>query len=323
MSRAEPDLSILVVSYNTRDYTLACLRSVYDQTRDLDFDVLVVDNASRDATPDVVRARADGLSLRYLFGPRPGLSTARNRGIAAASGALVAFTDDDCNVDRDWMQAIVDAFASRPKLAILGGMVVPASEGDRAVSLRMQAEARTIESADAILATMSGCNMAFRRGVFERVGLFDPAFGKGRRIGSAEDLDLMYRALRRECSILYLPHVVVRHAHGRDSATAIAEVHREYVRGRGAFYWKHITDREIARMAYWEIAGLVLRKRRGAGAWRGRCSRSCSRSSSARRMPPNTLRPSGTDAAASGSSVSTASRAPSGTCEPSVPRGTW
>ena len=62
---------------------------------------------------------------------------------------------------------------------------------------------------------------------------------------------------------------------------------------------------------------------RGAGAWRGRCSRSCSRSSSARRMPPNTLRPSGTDAAASGSSVSTASRAPSGTCEPSVPRGTW
>ena len=162
----------------------------------------------------------------------------------------------------------VDAFASRPKLAILGGMVVPASEGDRAVSLRMQAEARTIESADAILATMSGCNMAFRRGVFERVGLFDPAFGKGRRIGSAEDLDLMYRALRRECSILYLPHVVVRHAHGRDSATAIAEVHREYVRGRGAFYWKHITDREIARMAYWEIAGLIWRKRRGAGAWR-------------------------------------------------------
>ena len=266
----QPAISVVVCTRDRAHRLSACLDHLREARSACSHasEIVVVDNASRDATPDVVRARADGLSLRYLFEPRPGLSTARNRGIAAASGALVAFTDDDCNVDRDWMQAIVDAFASRPKLAILGGMVVPASEGDRAVSLRMQAEPRTIESADAILATMSGCNMAFRRGVFERVGLFDPAFGKGRRIGSAEDLDLMYRALRRECSILYLPHVVVRHAHGRDSATAIAEVHREYVRGRGAFYWKHITDREIARMAYWEIAGLVLRKRRGAGAWR-------------------------------------------------------
>lgn len=231
-------------------------------------EIIVVDNGSQDDTRDVVSAHAESLPIRYVLEAQPGLSMARNRGIAAARGALVAFTDDDCNVDRDWMQAIVDAFASRPKLAILGGMVAPASGEDEAVSLRTHAQTKDVLSADAILATMSGCNMAFRRDVFERVGGFDPAFGKGRRIGSAEDLDLMYRALRRGLSIVYLPHVVVRHAHGRDSEVAVAEVKREYVRGRGAFYWKFITDREVARMAYWEIAGLLSRRRRGAEAWR-------------------------------------------------------
>ncbi|HKU86616.1 MAG TPA: glycosyltransferase [Casimicrobiaceae bacterium] len=231
-------------------------------------EIVVVDNGSRDDTRDIVHAHAETLPIRCVLEARPGLSIARNRGIVAARGALIAFTDDDCNVDRDWMQAIVDAFASRPELSILGGMVAPADDGDRTVSLRTHGEAKSVVSADAILAVMSGCNMAFRRDVFGRIGGFDPAFGKGRRIGSAEDLDFMYRALRRGLSILYLPHVVVRHAHGRDSEAAVAEVNREYVRGRGAFYWKFITDRHIARMAYWEIAGLLARKPRGAGAWR-------------------------------------------------------
>ena len=199
------------------------------------------------------------------------MSNARNRGIATARGALVAFTDDDCNVERDWMQSLVDAFANRPEMSILGGMVAPAGDNARKVSLRTHEEPHDVVSADAILSTMSGCNMAFRRDVFERIGPFDPAFGKGRRIGSAEDLDLMYRALRRGLSIVYLPHVVVRHAHGRDSEAAVADVNREYVRGRGAFYWKFITDREIARMAYWEVSGLLAR-RQGAGAWRTLCT---------------------------------------------------
>ena len=265
-----PTISVVVCTRDRARQLSACLHHLAQARSACGHasEIVVVDNGSRDDTRDVVSAHAESLPIRYLLEARPGLSIARNRGIAAARGALVAFTDDDCNVDRDWMQAIVDAFASRPQLSILGGMVSPAADSDRTASLRTHAEVKDVVSADAILATMSGCNMVFRREVFGRIGCFDPAFGKGRRIGSAEDLDLMYRALRRGCSILYLPHVVVRHAHGRDSDLAVAEVNREYVRGRGAFYWKFITDREIARMAYWEISGLFARKRRGAGAWR-------------------------------------------------------
>jgi len=265
-----PAISVVVCTRDRARRLSACLRHLAHARSACGHasEIIIVDNGSRDETRDVVRAHAEARPVRYVLEAQPGLSMARNRGIAAARGALVAFTDDDCNVDRDWMQAVIDAFASRPELAILGGMVAPAGDSDRTVSLRMHAEARNVASADAILATMSGCNMAFRRDVFEHVGSFDPAFGKGRRIGSAEDLDLMYRALRRGLSIVYLPHVVVRHAHGRDSATAVAQVNREYVRGRGAFYWKFITDREVARMAYWEISGLLRRKRRGTGAWR-------------------------------------------------------
>ena len=267
---ASPAISVIVCTRDRARQLSACLHHLAQARSACGHasEIIVVDNGSLDDTRDVVSAHAEALSIRYMLEARPGLSSARNRGITAARGALVAFTDDDCNVDRDWMQAVVDAFASRPELSILGGMVTPAADSDRTVSLRTHAEAKNVVSADAILATMSGCNMAFRRDVFERIGCFDPAFGKGRRIGSAEDLDLMYRALRRGLPILYLPHVIVRHAHGRGSDTAVAEVNREYVRGRGAFYWKFITDREIARMAYWEISGLLTRKRRGAGAWR-------------------------------------------------------
>ena len=265
-----PTISVVVCTRDRARQLSACLHHLAQARSACGHasEIVVVDNGSRDDTRDVVSAHAESLPIRYLLEATPGLSIARNRGIAATRGALVAFTDDDCNVDRDWMQAIVDAFASRPQLSILGGMVSPAADSDRTVSLRTHAEVKDVVSADAILATMSGCNMAFRREVFGRIGCFDPAFGKGRRIGSAEDLDLMYRALRRGLSIFYLPHVVVRHVHGRDSDLAVAEVNREYVRGRGAFYWKFITDREIARMAYWEISGLFARKRRGAGAWR-------------------------------------------------------
>jgi GT2 family glycosyltransferase len=267
---ASPAISVVVCTRDRARQLSACLHHLAQARSACGHasEIVVVDNGSQDDTRDVVRTHAEAQPIRYVLEARPGLSNARNRGIGAAHGALVAFTDDDCNVDRAWMQAIVDAFASRPQLSILGGMVAPASDSDRAVSLRTRAETKNVESADAILATMSGCNMAFRRDVFERIGCFDPAFGKGRRIGSAEDLDLMYRALRRGLSILYLPQVIVRHAHGRDSEVAVAEVNREYVRGRGAFYWKFITDREIARMAYWEVSGLFARKRRDAGAWR-------------------------------------------------------
>src|SRR5581483_5878876 len=91
-------------------------------------------------------------------------------------------------------------------------------------------------------------------------------YGKGRRIGSAEDVDLLYRVLQRGMRIVYVPRIAVAHAHGRAGAQAVAAVEREYVRGRGAFYCKFLGDREIAKMAYWEVVSLIRAAPRDASA---------------------------------------------------------
>jgi GT2 family glycosyltransferase len=102
---------------------------------------------------------------------------------------------------------------------------------------------------------MIGCNMAFSKNVFETVGAFDPLLGKGTSLGSAEDLDLLYRAFKRGLKMVYSPDVVVFHAHGRSNPDSIQRVNDEYAKGRGGFYWKHIVrgDLGIAKRAGREI----------------------------------------------------------------------
>lgn len=231
--------------------------SVIKQDPNLVWQLVVVDNGSDDATRAVIAAFTRSLPLQYEFEPRPGLSRARNRGIVAARCPIVAFTDDDCLVRHDWTSAIVGAFAKRPELSILGGKVERVDPGDYPVGTRMHDQAEEITTVGQILTLMIGCNMAFRRGVFDAVGLFDPAFGKGTRIGSAEDIDLLYRALKLGSRIAYAPEVVVRHAHGRNTPASLESVTRDYVKGRGAFYCKFIGDRQILKMAYWEVRSLL------------------------------------------------------------------
>jgi GT2 family glycosyltransferase len=104
-----------------------------------------------------------------------------------------------------------------------------------------------------------GCNMAFRRNVFHTVGLFDTRLGAGTRVGSAEDTDILYRAVKAHMKILYSPAVRIWHAHGRvDNATAAA-LKDSYVKGRGALYCKHLLqgDRVMLRYAAYEIRSLL------------------------------------------------------------------
>ena len=222
-----------------------------------EWQLVVVDNASEDATSAVISRFAGSLPLDSVIETRRGLSHARNRGIAAARYPIIAFTDDDCLVGAGWLGAILGEFATRPELSVLGGRVELADASDCPVSTRLHDRPERIATIAQILSLMSGCNMAFRREVFEAVGPFDPAFGKGKSIGSAEDIDLFYRALMAGIEIAYRPDVVVHHAHGRDNPRALESVTHDYIRGRGAFYCKFIGDRSIAKMAYWEVRSLL------------------------------------------------------------------
>jgi hypothetical protein len=122
---APPAISVVIATRNRPEDLARCLdsvtRVVYPR-----FEVIVVDNdPDTDATERLIRDRFAG-RVRYTREPVRGTSRARNRGLALASGEIVAFADDDVVVDRDWLAAIAEAFASGERVGCVTGLIAPA-----------------------------------------------------------------------------------------------------------------------------------------------------------------------------------------------------
>jgi GT2 family glycosyltransferase len=222
----------------------------------LGVEIVVVDNNSSDDTKEAVARVADGsaVPVRYVFEPAQGLSFARNRGVQTAKGSVIAFTDDDCIVDPDWIGALWGEFTVNPDVAIVGGRVDLYASEDQPVSIRPFGERVRYANATQVYGFVMGCNMAIRRGTSECIGGFDPAFGGSKGV-IADDIDFLYRALKHGLGILFAPAARVLHNHGRRSAGDIRSLRQGYVRGRGAFYCKHLlrADPTILRHAWWEV----------------------------------------------------------------------
>ena len=96
---------------------------------DVQWELLVVDNNSTDATPDVTNSFESRLPIRRIFEPKAGKSYALNRAISEASGDYILWTDDDALVDKLWLTAYCTAFKRWPDAAIFGGPVEPTFDG--------------------------------------------------------------------------------------------------------------------------------------------------------------------------------------------------
>ena len=107
------DVSVVIATCNRSESLVATLESLAESrvAANLPWEVLVVDNNSTDSTPSVVESfiRAGHPNFRYLFEPQQGKSLAVNKGIAKATGGIIAMTDDDCIVDPEWIATILQA----------------------------------------------------------------------------------------------------------------------------------------------------------------------------------------------------------------------
>lgn len=237
--RAGPDDStrpVVTVAVCTRDRA-AQLAGCLDALAALEYppdrlDLLIVDNApSTGETAECVRAR--GTRFRYVCEPRPGLDWARNRAVLEARGEIVAFTDDDTIVDPGWVRAIADVFGEEPDAMCVTGLVIP-DELDAPAQLLFEQYggfgrgfARSYARADIDggerAATRhggtgkfgTGANMAFRRSLFDAVGLFDPALDVGTVTNGGGDLEMFFRVIKSGHLLVYEPRALVRHLHRR------------------------------------------------------------------------------------------------------------
>jgi glycosyltransferase involved in cell wall biosynthesis len=219
----------------------------------LEWEIILIDNNSNDDTADVIRdfAQTSELNVRYLFERKQGLAHARNTGVTVAKGDILVFTDDDCIVDQRWLITILNEFTSDPHLSGLGGRVELYDQNDFPVTIRTSTEKQLFSSPKQLFTLLPGCNMAFRKKVFDAVGKFDPHFGAGTRIASAEDSDFFYRVYKIKLKMIYCPDVLVYHNHGRCTTAQVERLNRGYTIGQGAFYCKHIlrADNVVLKMA--------------------------------------------------------------------------
>jgi glycosyltransferase involved in cell wall biosynthesis len=254
---------VIVCTHNRAHRLEQTLNSLQQMTVpfDLPWELIIVDNNSSDNTKKVIDnfINKSSLKIKYVFERNQGLSHARNMGIQEASGNIIAFTDDDCIVDRYWITSISKEFHADESIVGIGGRVLLYNKMDRPISIRISEERATISSTDRIFKLMIGCNMAIARPVFDEIGLFDTDFGAGTRFASTEDLDFLYRVYKRGLKLIYSPDVLIYHNHGRRNEAQIRSLIKGYAVGRGAFYCKYIlmADKDVIHFAYAEILSLI------------------------------------------------------------------
>jgi glycosyltransferase involved in cell wall biosynthesis len=237
-------LSVILPTFNRVAALRHAMSSLLGQDAPADaYEVIVVDNNCNDGTAELLELIADR-RVRCLREPRQGLSYARNAGIAVARGDLIAFTDDDVEVARDWIRRIISTLDARPDVDGVGGRVLPEWHSRHPAwltsahwgPLALQDHGDRVRLFDRHLPLgLIGANLALRAAVFARVGQFSPDVQRvGDSIGSTEDHDLMHRLYASGGSMLYDPGILVL-ARVQPDRCARA-YHRRWHQGHGRFH---------------------------------------------------------------------------------------
>jgi cellulose synthase/poly-beta-1,6-N-acetylglucosamine synthase-like glycosyltransferase len=264
--KGEPPLISIVVPTVLK--RLDELRLCVESLLALDYprlEILIVDNR-----PDPVAPVPEWLAapnLRVLSEPHPGISSARNCGIAAATGSIVAFTDDDVVVDPGWAGAIAGRFESHPDEQAVAGMVlpreletsaqqlleeyyggfgprvfqpvshrlrrIPTRAWNRPTAIELDESGNEIRSFSMYAAGTfgAGANMAFRTDALEAVGGFDTRLGIGTPTQGGEDLAMFVRLIWSGASTGFEPAALAHHLHRGDHDSL-----RRQIKGYGTGY---------------------------------------------------------------------------------------
>jgi glycosyltransferase involved in cell wall biosynthesis len=225
-----PKVSVVVAVYNGGRTLRACLESLVRLTYP-DYEVIVVDDGSTDATGQIASLFP---TVRYLRQPHRGLSVARNTGIAAAQGEIVAFTDADCQADEDWLYYLV-AELLRGNWAGAGGHnLLPAEDlpGAAAVLAAPGGPAHVMLT-DREAEHLPGCNMAFWKWALDQIGGFDPLFTT-----AGDDVDVCWRLLEHGQRLGFSPGGFVWH-HRRPNARSYLRQQAGYGRAEALLMRKH------------------------------------------------------------------------------------
>jgi glycosyltransferase involved in cell wall biosynthesis len=212
-------VSVILPTCNRADLLQRCLQSLTSQNFPAeDFEIIVVDDGSTDGTRDLMenyKTECDRPLIRYFYQSRGGPGAARNGGIRMAQGDILAFTEDDIVVDKNWLKLALPYFDNQT----VGGV-----------------EGLTLEEGGGRLLSLPSryhgfipCNMFYRRGVLEKLGGFDPQFyDPKQRLYFREDGDLGFRVMKAGWKIIFADDVCVHHPRLFQKTSDITQFLRRY-----------------------------------------------------------------------------------------------
>ncbi len=240
---AKPRVSVVVCTYNGGRTLEQCLQSLLRLDYP-DYEIIVVDDGSTDATRSIVSRFP---TVRAIHQANQGLSFSRNVGLHAATGEIVAYTDSDCYTDPDWLTHLVDQL-ERTSAAAVGGPNLTPEDGWLAACVAASPGQPThILESDQEAEHIPGCNMAFRRDALLAIGGFDYQYKK-----AGDDVDVCWRLQHAGQWITFAPAAFVWH-HRRQTPRTYLRQQAGYGEAEALLRFKH-PDRF---------------NHRGDGKWRG------------------------------------------------------
>lgn len=273
---AEP-ITVVIATRNRPESLGRCLRSVLAGDHPA-VQVVVVDNDPDDERTARIVDTFASPRVRYVRETRRGASVGRNRGLAEARTEIVAFTDDDTEVDRAWAGRVAGAFAADPALTCVSGPVLAARLGsaeeraaDVALAWNKGFAPRTFSlaapPADSPIFPFSpglfgiGANLAVRAARARALGGFDEAMGPGTPTRGGEDCEFMVRMVLAGFTLGYVPGAYVWHHHRPDQEALRAQL-EGYAVGLGSFLTKVALSPQGRAAALRRLPAAIARLRR-------------------------------------------------------------
>jgi GT2 family glycosyltransferase len=224
-----PRVSVVVCSYNGGTTLDQCLRSLLALNYP-DYEIIVVDDGSTDNTRDIL---ARYPAIRALHQPNQGLSVARNVGLRAATGSIVAYTDSDCFADPDWLAHLVYQLLRGGAAAVGGPNLTPEDGRLAACVAAAPGQPTHVLESNQVAEHIPGCNMAFRKEALEVINGFDPLFCK-----AGDDVDMCWRLQQAGHWITFAPGAFVWH-HRRQNPRAFLRQQAGYGEAEALLRFKH------------------------------------------------------------------------------------
>jgi GT2 family glycosyltransferase len=228
-----PFVTVILAARNDAEALHDCLTSLTRIRYPVEkHEIMVVDNGSTDGSAEIIRR----FPVTYLREPRAGVCWARNCGIEASRGEILAFTDPDCTVSTGWLRGLVQPFSASRVGCVAGGIVpYPPRTLPELHAARRRSHTQERPLSHPVRPYAMTPNVAIRRAVFEQIGLFDTKFPGG----GWEDADLSWRLLEQTSfTIDYAPDAMVFHRY-RDTYGQFFVQHYRYGFGLGVLARKY------------------------------------------------------------------------------------